>query len=174
MANYIKKLNQKWKKRMINIKKYSKMNIEKHKKEFVITIYNTSLYFEAKDGIPAAITTAQACIESRYGEAVPKDTKKGIYSYNLFGVKNLHKKGKYVMSWTHEYKNGKSIKSKEPFKVYKDYYSSIEDHAKILKKYRPSSKSINAWANSLQKKGYATDPHYAKNIKNVISYWRLK
>lgn len=156
-----------------------------HKKKFVVKIYNKALEDEKKYKVPAAITTAQACLESKYGKKVPKDINTGVYSYNLFGIKATRmdvKKGRYVVCSTHEERNGKLEKEIDYFRAYKSYEGSIKAHTKLLKnRYMPSQSSIKrngkieAWCNSLQKKGYATDSSYAKQLKSIIfDTWDLK
>lgn len=61
------------------------------------------------------------------------------------------------------------------FAKYKSYNGALREHAKLLKRrFKPKKNTINAWAKSLQKGGYATDSNYAKKLKGVIKYWGLK
>lgn len=53
----------------------------------------------------AAITTAQAILETSYGKSVPVDIYNGSYSNNLFGIK-AHGNQNFVSAYTHEYING--------------------------------------------------------------------
>jgi len=56
-------------------------------KEFVRFVFEEAKKNEAISHVPAAITTAQAILETGYGRSVPVDIYNGEYSNNLFGLK---------------------------------------------------------------------------------------
>ncbi|MCR5836214.1 MAG: glucosaminidase domain-containing protein, partial [Lachnospiraceae bacterium] len=161
-------------KKRIKISDLARINVEKSKKKFVVKIYNKALKMEWAYKIPAAIITAQACIESGYGKTVIRDKNTNKNSYNIFGIKA--KKGQnYVVAKTKEYVNGRYISIDAKFAKYKNYNGALIAHAKLLKSdYKPSKNKINEWAYSLQENGYATDPNYARAVLDVISFWKLK
>lgn len=74
-----------------------------------MAMYHLAVADEARTGVPAAVTTAQAALESDYGRGVPIDLVDGRYSYNLFGIKGEGPAGS-VSVWTHEEINGKMVK----------------------------------------------------------------
>lgn len=165
-------------------KKFLKTHKKPTKSNIVVDIYNKSLVYEKKYDVPAAITTAQACIESSYGKSVPKDIKSGKNSHNLFGIKATKKdikKNNYVFCYTHEYINGSSELVSAKFTSYKNVATSLQAHARLFKNfYKPKSSFIKkegkkAWAKSMQNKGYVTDPHYEEQLISFIYYtWNLK
>lgn len=69
--------------------------------KFFDKVYAAAKKNEAKTGIPAEITTAQAILESNWGKNVPTDINTKQSSNNLFGIK-ANGKQKYVQAWTHE------------------------------------------------------------------------
>ena len=65
------------------------------KREFVYAVFEEAKLEELRSGVPAAVTTAQAILESGYGKKIPTDIDNGTYSYNLFGIK-AHGNRRYV------------------------------------------------------------------------------
>ena len=147
------------------------------KSEFVAAVYEAAKVDEAKTGVPAEITTAQAILESRYGKSVPTDINNEQYSYNLFGIKGSGPAGS-VTVWTTEYVDGKKIKITADFKTYNNFKESIEDHSEFLmknKRYKSLFESDDpvVWAKGLQKARYATDPEYANKLIGIMKAWKL-
>lgn len=148
------------------------------KEEFVKFVHDSALQEEAKTGVPAAITTAQAILETGYGKSVPIDIHTAKYSYNLFGIK-AHGHPDFVEIWTHEEENGVRVKILDKFRAYPSFADSINGRTEFfLKNKRYSellaSKDSSFWADELQKKGYATDSQYASKLKSIIKSWNLK
>jgi len=145
---------------------------------FVSVTYAAAQASEATTGIPAAITTAQAILESNYGMSIPTDVSSGQYSYNIFGVKAGAQQD-FVTSWTHEVVNGASERVLGNFASYDSFQGSLDAHSTFLtsnRRYRSlfDSSDPTTWANGLQAKGYATDPHYAAKLISVMKQWNLK
>ena len=146
--------------------------------DFVNAIYYYAIIDEAKTGVPAAVTVAQAALETGYGKYVPIDINTGQYSYNLFGVKGKGSAGQ-VSIYTHEYENGVRIKIIDQFRAYNNFGESITDRSTNVFS-KPRYKSLfnsndpKEWAKGLQKAGYATDPNYAKLLTGIMDYWGLK
>ncbi|WP_263009496.1 glycoside hydrolase family 73 protein [Dickeya zeae] len=163
--------------------KPKKLNLSKENRDFVEKIYKEALSLETETGVPAAITAAQAILESGYGKRVPVDINTKEVSNNLFGIKANDKYikngGKYVNILTTEYvpvtgeREKKKIKIVGKFRAYQSSEDSLRDHASFLrgnKRYKDlfNSKNPMKWAEGLQASGYATDPEYAKKLQNVI------
>jgi len=153
----------------------------KSNKEFVDQVYAAAKLDEARTGVPAAITTAQAILESGYGKHLPTDLDSGQVSNNVFGIKASSGPGTAgsVNSWTREVKNGKSERVIQPFRAYNNVEESINDHSAFLKRNSRydslfTSTDPNQWADGLQAAGYATDPHYAESLKAVMKTWNLE
>lgn len=115
-------------------------------------------------GIPASITLAQGLLESNAGESALATRNK-----NHFGIKCFSKscrKG-HCSNFTDDH-------HKDFFRIYKSPEESYRAHSRLLraKRYRKlftlSQTDYRNWAKGLKKAGYATDPHYAGKLINLI------
>lgn len=157
-------------------------NTNKHlgalsKSEFVRQVFEEAKKEERTSKIPAAITTAQAILETGFGKSVPTDLYTKKYSYNLFGIKGIGSAG-FVSVYTHEVLNNKRVKIIDKFKAYHNFSESISGRTQFLKdngRYAFLFKTTDAeeWADGLQEAGYATDPNYAKILKSIMKSWKL-
>jgi flagellum-specific peptidoglycan hydrolase FlgJ len=129
-----------------------------------------------KSGIPASITLAQAVQEGGWGTSELTATY-----YNFFGIKAQQGdgwSGATVLMWTKEFINGVWESVQAPFRAYSSAAEGFADHSKFLLengRYRTalSKKNPYEFANELQAAGYATDPSYAQNLKNIIHDYNL-
>lgn len=148
------------------------------KEEFVSKLYQAAKLEQKTSNVPAAITTAQAILETGYGRAIPIDIHNGKYSFNLFGIKGIGPAG-FVAIYTHEFYNGKKQKIVDKFKAYHNFSESITGRTAFLKQNK-RYKSLFAttdpetWAKGLQSSGYATDPKYADKLISIMNKWNLK
>lgn len=148
--------------------------------EFVNAIYYYAIIDETTSKVPAAVTTAQAILETSYGKSVPSDLNTGLFSYNLFGIKGSGPAGS-VICWTRE-ENPKT-KIWEPvrtrFRAYHNYLESIKDHSQFfydnIRRYGAAFQTNNAadFVKAISKAGYATDSKYAAKIISLMNYWGL-
>ncbi len=125
-------------------------------------------------GIPANFIVGQAALESNWGRREIRG-KDGATSYNLFGIKaTAGWKGKVVEALTSEYVSGVRQQRIEKFRAYDSYADSFRDFANMLQKntrYEPliaNAQNATAYAQAMQKAGYATDPNYADKLRQVI------
>ena len=150
---------------------------------------------EAATGIPAAFMVSQAALETGWGRKEIRHGD-GQPSYNLFGIKAGGSwKGPVAEVTTTEYINGKAQKMLAKFRAYGSYAESFTDYAKLMKespRYQAAvggargessgertghtvaqadraAHSASAFAQGLQKAGYATDPAYADKLTRVIN-----
>ncbi|HKL11266.1 MAG TPA: glucosaminidase domain-containing protein, partial [Clostridia bacterium] len=132
-----------------------------------------------KTGMSAAMQTAQAILETGWGQSVPVDKYNGKFSNNLFGIKGTGSKG-YVTSNTWEVYNGVEYRVDDEFRAYSDVREGWEDHKNFLlerARYRPFTEvmydsTLGAWA--IKRAGYATDPVYATKLINIIKRYGLR
>ncbi|XNM90650.1 flagellar assembly peptidoglycan hydrolase FlgJ [Escherichia coli] len=95
-------------------------------------------------------------------------------SYNLFGVKaSGNWKGPVTEITTTEYENGEAKKVKAKFRVYTSVSGSIVGLRGLLTRNPryaavTTAASAEQGAQALQDAGYATDPHYARKLTNMI------
>ena len=132
-----------------------------------------------KTGMSAAMQTAQAILETGWGQSVPVDKYSGKFSNNLFGIKGTGSNGS-VTSNTWEVYNGVEYRVDDEFRAYFDVREGWEDHKKFLlerERYRPFTEvmhdsTLGAWA--IKRAGYATDPVYATKLINIIKRYGLR
>jgi flagellar protein FlgJ len=134
----------------------------------------------AETGIPASFILAQAAHESGWGRKEINHAD-GSPSHNVFGIKaGADWKGATAEVTTTEYVNGQPRKVTEKFRAYGSYEESFRDWARLLKnspRYAQvveqasagGSGSAQAFAQGLQRAGYATDPQYAEKLGRVIN-----
>jgi len=126
-------------------------------------------------GIPAKFMLGQAALESGWGKHEIKAAD-GTSSHNVFGIKaTAGWKGKVVETATTEYINGVPQTKMQKFRVYDSYADAFTDYAKMLSsnprygQVIANSHDAASFAHGLQKAGYATDPHYAAKLSNIIN-----
>lgn len=129
-------------------------------------------------GMSAALQTAQAILESGWGQSVPVDKYTGVLSYNLFGIKGKGTMGS-VISNTWEVYNGVTYRIDDNFRAYNNLDESWKDHKALLlnlKRYEPFTEVMYdytkaAWA--IKRAGYATDPKYPIKLIDIIYKYKL-
>ncbi|MFM8768754.1 MAG: glucosaminidase domain-containing protein, partial [Rubrivivax sp.] len=97
-------------------------------------------------------------------------------AYNLFGIKaGGNWKGPTAEVWTTEYIGGKPQRVKAQFRAYSSYAESFADYANLIKsspryaQVMARGQDATAFAQGLQRAGYATDPAYAEKLSRVIN-----
>jgi peptidoglycan hydrolase FlgJ len=130
---------------------------------------------EKSSGIPASYMLGQAGHETGWGRSEIR-MKGGAPSFNLFGIKaGPGWNGKVAEVTTTEYVNGTARKSVAKFRAYDSYEDSFRDYARMINespRYAQVSKNKGtplAFATSLQRAGYATDPAYADKLSRAIA-----
>jgi hypothetical protein len=129
-------------------------------------------------GMSATLQTAQAILETGWGQSVPVDKYTGNFSYNLFGIKGTGTIGS-VISNTWEVYNGVSFRTDASFRAYRNIQESWDDHKNILlnlERYKPfrevmHDSTLGAYA--IRRAGYATDPQYPIKLIRIINQYNL-
>jgi flagellar protein FlgJ len=100
----------------------------------------------------------------------------GSSSHNLFGIKaGPGWSGATADVTTTEYVNGEPRKLTARFRAYASYDEAFKDYARLLKdspRYQAAlagGSDAAAFAQGLQRGGYATDPAYAEKLTRVIN-----
>lgn len=130
----------------------------------------------ADTGIPASFILSQAALESGWGRKEIRNAD-GSSSHNVFGIKATPGwKGATTEVVTTEYVNGQPRKVTQSFRAYASYEDSFRDWARMLKQspryaavVERSGGNAQAFAQGLQRAGYATDPQYADKLGRVIN-----
>lgn len=130
-------------------------------------------------GMSAALQTAQAILETGWGQSVPVDKYTGQFSYNLFGIKGEGTKGSVTSNTWEEY-NGVSYRIDDEFRAYNSVQESWDDHNILLLTkerygiYRDVMHDSTAGAWALRRAGYATDSSYPIKLMEIIRRYDLK
>ncbi|MDD0811782.1 flagellar assembly peptidoglycan hydrolase FlgJ [Curvibacter sp. RS43] len=142
---------------------------------FVQRLEQAAAKVEQQSGIPASYMLGQAGHETGWGKHEIKNAN-GTPSFNLFGIKaGPGWTGKVAEVTTTEYVNGEPKKTVAKFRAYDSYEQSFQDYAKLINQNpryanaRQQTGSVVAFANELQRAGYATDPAYASKLSRAIS-----
>ncbi|MGI6575584.1 MAG: glucosaminidase domain-containing protein [bacterium] len=131
-----------------------------------------------KTGMSAALQTAQAILETGWGQSVPVDKYTGKFSNNLFGIKGEGPAGSVISNTWEEY-NGQTFHIDAAFRAYNNVSESWADHKQFLltgKRYEPfravmHDSAQGAWA--LKRAGYATDSKYPLKLMDIINRYEL-
>lgn len=134
----------------------------------------------AELNISPDVLIAQVALETGWGKHVIHD-QQGDNSFNLFNIKaGSQWQGDKVNVSTLEFRDGIAANEKSDFRKYTDYAESFSDYVRLMKnnpRYHQALAAGNdsaAYADALQSAGYATDPAYAKKIKQLLNSDLLK
>jgi flagellar protein FlgJ len=147
----------------------------RHAAEFVERHTDAARAAEAASGIPAAFMIGQAAHETGWGRREIRAAD-GSASNNLFGIKaGADWKGRVVEAATTEVVDGHARRTVARFRAYASPAESFADYARLMQnspRYREvlaQRGDAAAFAGSLQRAGYATDPDYASKLTRVIN-----
>src|SRR5579863_148227 len=129
-------------------------------------------------GVAPDTLIAQAALETGWGRNVPLDAN-GRTSSNLFGVKAGDSwRGAAVQASTTEYDQGTPSTTRAAFRSYGDAAQSVGDYVSLLQtspRYAGAlgaGSDVHAFANGLQRGGYATDPNYVNKLVATVATLR--
>jgi flagellar protein FlgJ len=148
--------------------------VSSHPTNFIDKLLPHAKIVSQSTGIPPHFMLAQAALESGWGKHEIRHADSSP-SYNLFGIKaGASWKGDVIETVTTEYINGMPQKVVERFRAYNSYAEGFNDYAKLLldnPRYAKVLKSTDAeaFANGLQRAGYATDPLYADKLIRILN-----
>jgi hypothetical protein len=117
-------------------------------------------------GIPASVTLAQGILESSNGQS--ELSRKGNNHFGIKATTDWLKGGGGYLVYTDDRPN-------EKFCSYTSVADSYEHHSQFLKNntryaecFKLSSDDYKGWTEGLAKAGYASNPHYAAQLQQVI------
>ncbi|MEI6414420.1 MAG: flagellar assembly peptidoglycan hydrolase FlgJ [Pseudomonadota bacterium] len=142
--------------------------------EFVRDLWPWAREAAARVGLQPAALLAQAALETGWGSHIMG--AKGTTSHNLFGIK-AHSgwDGERVRVPTVEFEDGLAVRKQAEFRAYGSFQESFQDYADFVTgnpRYRQAVAQAGdpaSYFEGLQKAGYATDPHYARKLKSILS-----
>jgi flagellar protein FlgJ len=124
-------------------------------------------------GVDPRHLLAQAALETGWGQALPCDAG-GRSSFNLFGIKAGGSwSGPSVSVRTLEVEGGIPVAKQARFRAYDSAADSFRDYVSVLRDNPRYADALNtggdakAFAQALQRGGYATDPAYARKIAAI-------
>lgn len=155
-------------------------------KEFVLKYYSFAKSAELKTGVPCEFILAQAALETGWGAHSPGNM--------MFGVKDTDGiNGNEQLITTTEYSKKDNLKFpviiskvfnpvtklykyivKNYFRKYDTPEESFVDHAELFVKtaryadnFIKCGKDPYKWCDEVAKDGYATDPNYARKLRDI-------
>ncbi len=138
------------------------------RKEYITSYSNIAIAQMKKHKIPASITLAQGILESGSGNSYLARS-----SNNHFGIK-------CGSQWKGKTSYHDDDKENECFRAYSRVKDSYLDHSVFLTSnqryaflFELKQNDYKAWAHGLKKAGYATNPHYADRLIQLIEEERL-
>lgn len=142
-----------------------------HQTDFVSAVWPTAQAAAKQIGVDPAVLVAQSGLETGWGQSLPKNAD-GSTANNYFGIKaDKSWSGPSTSTVTHE-ENAAGVAHQETdaFRSYKTPAESFADYVAFLKsnpRYAAALENAHdpvAYAQGLQKAGYATDVDYASKI----------
>jgi lysozyme len=139
---------------------------------FIDQIAPGAMAAQRKYGVPAAVTIAQAILESGWGTSTLS-----AQDHNLFGIKGTGPAGGALYPTT-EYVNGRPVARTAEFRVYHDVAQSLDDHGKLIADSGYYGQAMahqhdpDAFANALTGV-YATDPDYGTKLIGMMQQYHL-
>lgn len=133
----------------------------------------------ADTGMSAALQTAQAILETGWGQSVPVDKYTGKFSNNLFGIKGKGTLGSVISNTWEEY-NGTVFRIDAEFRAYNNINKSWLNHKELLLKaerygiFREVMHDSTRGAWALRRAGYATNSLYPIKLMNIIKQYNLE
>jgi peptidoglycan hydrolase FlgJ len=122
-------------------------------------------------GVDPRHLIAQAALETGWGRSQP-----GGDSHNLFGIKaGASWNGASVQANTEEFASGVAARVDADFRAYGSARESVEDYVRVIRdnpRYAgalDTGGDVEAFANALQRGGYATDPEYARKLVSIAA-----
>ena len=137
--------------------------------DFIAKITPAAKATQARTGIPASFTVAQAALESNWGRSWL-----AVDACNLFGVKaDSSWTGDVFLLPTTEYVSGKPVTVDARWRKYAGWQECLDDHAKFLlenHRYQAAFQTTTGedFAKAVAAAGYATDPVYADKLISVM------
>ena len=142
---------------------------EQQKQKFIDQVLPHATAAARELGVDPRAIVAQAALETGWGTSQPADAGGG--SNNFFGIKaGASWKGASVESGTTEYVAGQAGTEQARFRAYGSLAENLGDYVRVMRdnpRYADAlgtGTDVRAFANALQRGGYATDPEYANKL----------
>lgn len=130
-------------------------------------------------GTQPEVLVAQAVLETGWGQHVIRQAD-GRSSHNIFGIKATPSwQGERARASTLEVRNGQPVRGAAEFRSYDSLEAAFDDYADIITGHARYEDAVRDGASGehyvrgLQRAGYATDPHYADKIVDLLARVRM-
>jgi flagellar protein FlgJ len=154
----------------------SKVATPEERDHFISTLLPQATEAAQKLGVDPHSLIAQAALETGWGRSQP-----GGDSHNLFGIKaGPNWNGASVQANTQEFDGAVGTREIASFRAYGSPRESVEDYVRVIRDNprfadaMNTGSDIHAFANALQRGGYATDPDYARKLAAVATEVRQR
>lgn len=144
-------------------------------RRFIDRMWPHAIEASRTTGIPPHFILGQAALESGWGSREIRGSD-GQPTFNLFGIKAGRSwRGETSTTNTTEFVHGQKRRMADKFRSYASYAEAFRDYANLLKNNPRYAQAIEAgndpaaFAQGMQKAGYATDPAYASKLARVIT-----
>jgi peptidoglycan hydrolase FlgJ len=146
---------------------------------FVRKMWSHAEQAQRATGVRAEFVVGQAALESGWGAREIRHAD-GRSAHNLFGIKaGAGWSGPVAEVTTTEYVGGVARKQVEKFRAYGSYAEAFTDWSRLMAgkaRYGDVLKqggaqeamSVQGYAQSMQRSGYATDPRYGEKLEQTI------
>lgn len=146
--------------------------------EFVQSLMPSAREAASALGVDPRVLVAQAALETGWGKHVPHDDSTA--GYNLFGIKADSRWDGERVSWNTLEHDGHAFKPvRAQFRAYDGVEHALQDYVDFIRsnpRYQDAVTLVDdarAYVYALQDAGYATDPHYADKILQILHGERL-
>jgi flagellar protein FlgJ len=126
-------------------------------------------------GVAPEALVAQAALETGWGQAQLRG-EDGRPSFNVFNIKASRGwAGERVATETTEYVDGVAQRERAEFRAYPSLGAAFDDYVRLIgespryAEARAAGGDPLAYAQALQRAGYATDPRYAEKIESILT-----
>ncbi|MEM7562784.1 MAG: flagellar assembly peptidoglycan hydrolase FlgJ [Pseudomonadota bacterium] len=142
--------------------------------QFVADLLPLARPIAEKLGVSAELLVAQAALETGWGKHTMKFDD-GRNSFNLFGIKARSDwQGNVLERESTEFINGHELRQVSRFRAYHSPAESLQDYAEFIQsspRYAEALKANDdhAYLRAIHQAGYATDPHYADKIIDILN-----
>jgi LysM repeat protein len=147
-----------------------------HQAQFIAAAVPAAQASQRETGVPAAVTIAQAILESDWGDSVLARA-----ANNFFGIKASGTAAGSGVYWlpSREVVDDEDVVSVEPFRTYTSPEASFADHGLFFRqnpRYWPAlalASEPAAFAQAIADAGYATDPAYGAKLIALMNTYQL-
>jgi flagellum-specific peptidoglycan hydrolase FlgJ len=143
---------------------------------FVLAAAEAAQESQRATGVPAAVTIAQAILESDWGKS-----RLSAEHHNYFGIKAIARGGTAGVATfnTWEVEGGRNVTRQAAFRAYRSMADSFTDHGRFFHENSRYARALavrhdaRQFAHEIARAGYATDPAYPEKLIRLMDRFNL-